>query len=467
MFSSKYNDLKPTMKKLLLALLILLATSALAQQQDVAPLQISTNDQTSQKPVLKRQPTLIDEQKSDILSTENLSSKTLREQLPSDVQKALLDIEKNEIDRRVEYLQHQQTIFFSIFSVAAAIAIFGIGYFLSKNLGEKYRNKEQEMESRMKLLESTTAHRITNLDMQVALSEKSVEETRHKIDKAVDEAVNKAIERVHKKTEEKTEAFSTLVEERMKDIQKAHNEINLTKDKATKDADEVSRLLKEIEESKGELTPKLQEEIKEQVEKTEKEKNESEYTAEDWFLKGTEAYEKNNYTTASEYYEKACKLYEQAGEKSIKSGDACNRWGLALLMDKKITQSLSKFEKANEIVPNNKNILANWSAALSLSEKYPEAILMAQKAINAESNSYTVAYNVYNRSLNQIKETEPELYTTALYEFKKLLQANKEIINQKGKNKFQKIYNEHFPTETSAEKPKTSPKKGKDDKKKK
>lgn len=528
MFSSKYNDLKPTMKKLLLALLILLATSALAQQQDVAPLQISTNDQTSQKPVLKRQPTLIDEQKSDILSTENLSSKTLREQLPSDVQKALLDIEKNEIDRRVEYLQHQQTIFFSIFSVAAAIAIFGIGYFLSKNLGEKYRNKEQEMESRMKLLESTTAHRITNLDMQVALSEKSVEETRHKIDKAVDEAVNKAIERVHKKTEEKTEAFSTLVEERMKDIQKAHNEINLRKDNVTKDADEVSRLLKEIEESKGELTPKLQEEIKEQVEKTEKEKDESEYTAEDWFLKGVEAGKSGNNEKAVKYYEKAhyldpkdenilynwgttlsrlnkCEAAIDKFEKAIErheKGILTNpnaaivyyNWGNVLVKLKRFEDAIDKFEKANKINDKDIDIYCNWGNALRELNKYEDAIDKFEKAnkINKDdediycnwgitfvklkqyekaihkfketieiAHSFINPYKAWSLTLSLLRTSNPELYPAALQEFKDVLEKNKDIPELKDNEEFQKIYNEHFPTETPAEKPKTSPKKSK------
>lgn len=446
------------MKKLLLALLILLATSTLAQQQDVAPLQISTSNQTPQKPVIKRQPTLIDERKHAPLDAEK-APPSLREQLPAQVQQKLLDIEKNDMDRRVEYLQHQQTIFFSIFSVVAALAIFGIGYFLNKNLGEKYQNKEREMESRMQLLENTITNRLANLDMQVALSQKSVEETQLKINKAVDDAVNKAVERVQEKTDERTEAFSEQVKIQIENAQKALKEINATKNKATKEADKVSRLLKEIEENKGKLTPKLQEEIKEQVEKTEKEKNESEYTAEDWFLKGLEASESGNNEDASTYFEKSHHLAPE------NANILCN-WGTTLSNMGLNKEAIKKFEKAIKIKSNHYQTYNNWGALLGAQSQHQKAIEKFEKALEIEPN-YINSYMGWNLALSLLQTSNPNLYSTSLQEFKDVLEKNKDIPKLRDNEEFQKIYNEHFPTETPAEKPKTSPKKGKDEKKKK
>ncbi len=138
-----------------------------------------------------------------------------RRQLPRDMQQVLLDIEKNEIDRRVEYLQHEQNKFLTITGIvlavlglAATLILFVVGYFMSKNLGEKFDSKEQDMENRMQLLEKDTALRLEKLNMEVDYSEKSLAIIQLKID----EAVRQAMEKVENKTDDETERFKEQIQ---------------------------------------------------------------------------------------------------------------------------------------------------------------------------------------------------------------------------------------------------------------
>lgn len=162
---------------------------------------IRAQDQTTAKEVVNK----------DSESGNNLQ----RRQLPPDMQQVLLDIEKNEIDRRVEYLQHEQNKFLTITGIvlavlglAATLILFVVGYFMSKSLGEKFDSKEQEMENRMQLLEKDTALRLEKLNMEVDYSEKSLAIIQLKID----EAVRQAMEKVENKTDDETERFKEQIQ---------------------------------------------------------------------------------------------------------------------------------------------------------------------------------------------------------------------------------------------------------------
>lgn len=153
--------------------------------------------------------------KEVVIQDSDTESYLLRRQLPGDMQQVLLDIEKNEIDRRVEYLQHEQNKFLTITGIilaglglAATLILFVVGYFMSKNLGEKFDSKEQDMENRMKLLEKDTALRLEKLNMEVDYSEKSLAIIQLKID----EAVRLAMEKVENKTDDETERFKEQIQ---------------------------------------------------------------------------------------------------------------------------------------------------------------------------------------------------------------------------------------------------------------
>lgn len=153
--------------------------------------------------------------KEVVTQDSDTESYLLRRQLPGDMQQVLLDIEKNEIDRRVEYLQHEQNKFLTITGIilaglglAATLILFVVGYFMSKNLGEKFDSKEQDMENRMKLLEKDTALRLEKLNMEVDYSEKSLAIIQLKID----EAVRLAMEKVENKTDDETERFKEQIQ---------------------------------------------------------------------------------------------------------------------------------------------------------------------------------------------------------------------------------------------------------------
>lgn len=215
------------------------------------------------------------------------SDSTAISMLQLEVKQALLEIEKAEIDRRVEYLQHEQNKFLSLAGIG--LAVLGViitvaGFVISKNLGEKFDAKEEEMENRMRLLEDKTALRLEKLNMEVNFSEQSLDLIKLKID----EAVRQAVAKVETKTEDETEKFKAQIQKIVAESKNTLNDIQSHSDRA-KD------LVAQIEKSNGKLSPKLKKEVKEQVEKTREEKTEEEYNGVDWILNVYEEYNLKSY----------------------------------------------------------------------------------------------------------------------------------------------------------------------------
>lgn len=353
-------------------------------------------------------------------------------ELQLEVKQALLDIEKAEIDRRVEYLQHEQNKFLTVTGIILAmlglgitIVLFVAGYFMNKSLGEKFDSKEQDMENRMRLLEDRTALRLEKLNLEAKSYEKSLDIIQLKID----EAVRLAVEKVENKTEDETEKFKDQIQRIAAEAKDALEDIQGHSDRA-KD------LVLQIEKSNGKLTPKLKKEIQEQVEKTKLEKDESEYTANDWFLKGLEAGKKEN----TEGYNEAYNYFEKAVSLNPKNAAAFTNLGVSLERIGKYKEAIEMHKKAHKLNPRNATTTYNWGVCLDYLQEHEQAILKYQKAIELDPK-YTDAYvNWYTIIENSTEYKEPQLQ-----EFKDLLEKNKNLPELKNDPELQTIYNKYFP----------------------
>ncbi len=353
-------------------------------------------------------------------------------ELQLEVKQALLDIEKAEIDRRVEYLQHEQNKFLTVTGIILAmlglgitIVLFVAGYFMNKSLGEKFDSKEQDMENRMRLLEDRTALRLEKLNLEAKSYEKSLDIIQLKID----EAVRLAVEKVENKTEDETEKFKDQIQRIAAEAKGALEDIQGHSDRA-KD------LVLQIEKSNGKLTPKLKKEIQEQVEKTKLEKDESEYTANDWFLKGLEAGKKEN----TEGYNEAYTCFEKASNLAPQSSATFTNRGVSLARIEKYKKAIEMYKKSYKLNPKSEITLYNWGVSLYYIKEYEQAIQKYQKAIELEP-AYVDAYINWH----SIIENKTECKEPQLQEFKDLLEKNKEIKELKNDKELQAIYNKYFP----------------------
>lgn len=263
-------------------------------------------------------------------------------ELQLEVKQALLDIEKAEIDRRVEYLQHEQNKFLTVTGIILAmlglgitIVLFVAGYFMNKSLGEKFDSKEQDMENRMRLLEDRTALRLEKLNLEAKSYEKSLDIIQLKID----EAVRLAVEKVENKTEDETEKFKDQIQKIAAEAKGALEDIQGHSDRA-KD------LVLQIEKSNGKLTPKLKKEVEEQVEKTREEKTEDEYGAYDWYLAILE-------DINSKEFERAVAKAKQARSKYPNLWSYYYIWDQALIAMK--NPSESQLQEFKDLLEKNKD----------------------------------------------------------------------------------------------------------------
>lgn len=266
-------------------------------------------------------------------------------ELQLEVKQALLDIEKAEIDRRVEYLQHEQNKFLTVTGIILAmlglgitIVLFVAGYFMNKSLGEKFDSKEQDMENRMRLLEDRTALRLEKLNLEAKSYEKSLDIIQLKID----EAVRLAVEKVENKTEDETEKFKDQIQKIAAEAKGALEDIQGHSDRA-KD------LVLEIEKSNGKLTPKLKKEVKEQVKKTREEKTEDEYNPNDWALAILEDIQSQRPEEAITKAKKAISLYPNVWGYYF-------RWEWALNLIK--NPSEEQILEFKEVLEKNRDILS-------------------------------------------------------------------------------------------------------------
>ena len=187
-----------------------------------------------------------------------------------------------------------------------------------------------------------------------------------------EEEVKKEVEIVKKQKEEAIKLRGEVKEvvERLKmEVQKElETTINLRKEvediitKTKKDSEIIEQLRKKAEtaretiNSPNELTieqkRETQETVEEIVEEIAKIKSETEYSANDWFLKGWDAANNEEYENACDYYEKSIGLEEDS--------DAYNNWGnalssLAMLKDSEslYEESIEKFQKTIDLKPND------------------------------------------------------------------------------------------------------------------
>ena len=120
---------------------------------------------------------------------------------------------------------------------------------------------------------------------------------------------------------------------------------------------------------------------------------------------------------------------------------AFNNWGYALNKLGKYEEAIEKLEIAIKINPKYDRPYNHLGVALTGLGEYKDAIEKFEISIALNAKRDDVYLN-WGEALRKLKESQPELYATEVEEFKKVLEANKEIKELKESEDFQKIYQE-------------------------
>lgn len=187
--------------------------------------------------------------------------------------------------------------------------------------------------------------------------------------------------------------------------------------------------------------------IAEVVDKTRKVKSDDELSAEDWSLKGYNAFNKRNYEDACFYYKKSIKLkpdfvtYKNIGNSLLKM--ARMRSDEALFRE-----SIENYKKAIELKPDYEIPYNNWGNALlglarlkTDENLFLESFEKYMKAIELKPE-YVMAYKNWGIALKKWMELN---LSDAM--FKKLV-AKYKLVGESNPE-FKKIYNKRFPSEKS------------------
>ncbi len=347
--------------------------------------------------------------------------------------KDTVDEKFNHHDKQVAQLQSSfsnQITILNIFLVIAGIGVPFLILIVSWRLNKRLNRSLKEVEGEVKTFKDNTKEEMRVIKemarMEVAAAKQEVELARKDIEKMLIEA-----KQARAQVDNEMKEINTLkckVEELTKQTE-------LLKSRATTSVDHIETLEERAKKlaqtvSKEDINTEISPEIKEEVEVTVKEinetKKEEDYTAEEWYLKGYNADKKHD-------YEKACEYYEKATKKMPNYIEAYNDWGVALhnlaLLSSDIKlykKAIDKYQKAIKIKSDYVLAYYNWGCALSslaeiensislyemAIEKYKKAIDINPNYGNAYGNWATALTSIsqINNTLNENKEEIEALF---------------------------------------------------------
>ena len=169
--------------------------------------------------------------------------------------------------------------------------------------------------------------------------------------------LNKGFRRDYQNLCLEVKVFKEEAEDYLEKIKNLEKYAKTTTESLDEMAQRVARSLKET--TPEEQSKEGKEEISEIVNKINKEKPEHQLTAEEWFLKGYDAYINGNYTEAKVYYDKAIKLKPDYAE-------AHNNLGSILSREQLHEDSIRCYRKAIELNPTL--ALAHLNLGISLTQ---------------------------------------------------------------------------------------------------
>jgi len=225
-------------------------------------------------------------------------------------------------------------------------------------------------------------------------------------------------------------------------------------EKNTEKSDELLNVM----ESKhiSELSLEEKQELKEEVDETDKTKPMAKYTSTDWFLKALDAQEKNELDEACIYYKKAIELKPDYAP-------AYNNWGSALFDLGKIkedeelfVQSIEKYKKAIELEPDF--VLAYNGCGVSLYDlgkikgdttlykEEIESLLLKAEDIKEGSGSYNLAclYSLLGDKNNALKWLDKDLQHNPNKRTRQSIENDDDFANIKDTPEFKYLLNKYF-----------------------
>lgn len=321
-----------------------------------------------------------------------------------------------EQDKRIDLLQDGFTNQISIFNIF--LLVLGIGVpiaiaYISWRLNKRMNRGLKAVEKELGKLNKSTKEQISFIQQEAQLR---VTEIKLEVEKMLRET-----ELAREKANHEINTIQSL----KKDVEKLARDIARLKSSASTSVDEIESLEKRAKILVEKLvligpekpSPAMKEEIKDLTEEITETKHESEYTAEDWLLKGINADDRDDYEAAGAYYQKAI-------ETKPGFAIAYYNWGGSLCdMAKEnddedlYEEAAKKFKKAVQIDPEFADAYYNWGVILTnLGElsndinQYAEAIEKYKKVIEYKPD-LGIAYNNWGQALMQIAKIQNRLKT--------------------------------------------------------